>query len=64
MSQAILEIRQPKPLDILVEISPVKEGPKISNIKNEINNPYTSRLRWEDIIGLSWIFKDPLEEDW
>ena len=62
MDQILLEIRQPKPIKTLVEISPVKEGKKISSNKNEISK--LSEIRGEDIIGLGWIFLDPLEEEW
>ena len=64
MSQILLELRQPKPLETLVGISPVKEGPKISSIRKEINKQNSSRISADDIIGLSWIFLDPLEEEW
>lgn len=65
MSQILLEPRQPTPLEILVENVPVKEGHYISEnfginaIKTEM-----PEIKWNDIAGLSWIFLDPLEEDW
>jgi len=65
MSQILLEIRQPKPLETLVENVPVKEGKNISENLGKISNtPKQPELKWTDIIGLSWVFMDPLEEDW
>jgi len=65
MSQILLGIRQPKPLEILVESVPVKEGENISENFGEIfNKSKQPDLKWTDIIGLSWVFMDPLEEDW
>ena len=64
MNQILLEPRQPKPLEILVENVPVKEGNYIS--EDFELNPYSNlpELKWTDIAGLSWVFLDPLEEDW
>jgi|GEM_PF-3182687 len=65
MSQILLEIRQPKPLEMLVENVPVKEGKNISENFGKISNKSKQpELKWTDIIGLSWVFMDPLEEDW
>ena len=65
MSQILLEIRQPKPSETLVENVPVKEGKNISECFGETSNESKQpALKWTDIIGLSWIFMDPLEEDW
>jgi len=65
MSQILLEIRQPKPLEILVENVPVKEGKNISENFGKISNKSKqTELKWTDVIGLSWVFIDPLEEDW
>lgn len=65
MSQILLEIRQPKPLEMLVENVPVKEGKNISENFGKISNKSRqSDPKWTDIIGLSWVFMDPLEEDW
>ena len=64
MNQILLEPRQPKPLEILVENVPVKEGNYIS--EDFELNPHSKlpELKWTDIAGLSWVFLDPLEEDW
>ena len=64
MNQLLLELRQSKPSEILVENVLVKEGHNISNIRNTYELPNSSELKWEDVRGLSWIFMDPLEEDW
>jgi len=64
MSQVLLELRQPKPLEILVEISPVKEGPKISSVRKKIIKQNSPEISINDLIGLAWIFLDPLEEEW
>ena len=64
MSQIILELRQPPPLETLVENVPVKEGNNILETLKPTTEYHSSNLTWTDIIGLSWVFKDPLEEDW
>jgi len=65
MSQILLEIRQPKPLEMLVKNVPVKEGKNISEDFGKISNSSKqTELKWTDVIGLSWVFMDPLEEDW
>ena len=64
MNQILLEPRQPKPLEILVENVPVKEGNYISEDSESIPHGNLQELKWADIAGLFWIFLDPLEEDW
>jgi len=64
MNQILLEPRQPKPLEILVENVLVKEGNYVSEDFESIPHGNLQELKWTDIAGLSWIFLDPLEEDW
>jgi len=64
MNQILLEIRQPEPLETLVENVPVKEGKNILKLGEISNKSKPSKLKWTDIAGLSWVFMDPLEEDW
>jgi len=64
MNQLLWEIKQSKPSKILVENVPIKEGHNVSKIRKPYDLPNSSELKWDDIIGLSWIFMDPLEEDW
>ena len=64
MNQILLELRQSKPLETLVEIEPVKEGLKISSNGKLTHRPSPGEIKWEDIIGLSWTFLDPLEDEW
>jgi len=58
MSQLILKSRQPEPSKILYEL-PVKEREKIQ--LHLVSNKNSCAI---DVMGLSWVFKDPLEEDW
>ncbi|MFB5607104.1 MAG: hypothetical protein ACE5RG_03275 [Candidatus Nitrosomaritimum yanchengensis] len=48
-TQCIQTTRQPEPIKILVESTPVKERRKL-----------LMNSSWEDIQGLAWIF----QEDW
>lgn len=49
--QTLREVRHPKPITILVESRPIKEGRKLS--ETTITEDSYS---WKDLQGLSWIF--------
>ena len=52
---------QPKPTKILVESDPVKEGKKLSAVDNLAQKG--SHLGAEDLMGLSWVLFDDLEDE-
>ena len=52
---------QPKPTKSLVESNPVKEGKKLSAVDNLTQKG--SHLRAEDLMGLSWVLFEDLEDE-
>ena len=52
---------QPKPTKSLVESNPVKEGKKLSAVDNLPQKG--SHLCAEDLMGLSWVLFDDLEDE-
>ncbi len=52
---------QPKPTTSLVESNPVKEGKKLSTLDQ--NSLKRSHLCAEDLVGLSWVLFDDLEDE-
>lgn len=52
-TQTLIKVRQPEPVENLVESIPVQDGIKLSQTsKNDIS--------WKDLRGLTWIF----DEEW
>ena len=52
---------QPKPTKSLVESLPVKEGKKLLTVENAALK--RSHLCAEDLMGLSWVLFENLEDD-
>jgi len=52
---------QPKPTKSLVESNPVKEGKKLSMVENAALEG--THLCAEDLMGLSWVLFENLEDD-
>jgi len=52
---------QPKPTKSLVESNPVEEGKKLSAVDNLAQKG--SHLCAEDLMGLSWVLFNDLEDD-